>query len=407
MVALTPAPAPATEAERHRLGSPGLRRVNLALFAAGLTTFISLYCAQALLPELSGDLSVSPSQASLLVSLATGALALAIIPVSSLSERYGRTRVMLVSSFASVAVGLLLPLCPTFTALAVVRAAQGVALAGVPAVAMAYLAEEVHPSSLGGAMGRYVAGTAIGGVLGRVIPALVTDVAGWRWAFAATGLVTLGFTVLFWALLPPSRFFAPGRADHRALRTHLREPGLRRLYLTALVLMGGFVTVFNFLPFRLLEAPFSLPQGVVGLIAVTNLAGSFSSARAGMLADRFGRRPVLLGAVLLAATGLALMFPASLPLVAAGLLMFTCGFMAAHAVASGWVGALASSGRAQASALYLFSYYMGSSVGGSMGGVAYDRTHWAGTGLYVLALLAVAVVAALDLNGRLVGKLRG
>ncbi|MDL4775938.1 MFS transporter [Actinomadura xylanilytica] len=406
-------PVPLQEAEPHRLGSPGLRRINLALFAAGLTTFMSLYCTQALLPELSGGFGVSPAEASLLVSLATGAVAVAIIPVSSLSERYGRTRVMLVSSVASALVGLLIPLCTTFALLAAARTVQGLALAGVPAVAMAYLAEEVHPESLGGAMGRYVAGTGIGGVLGRLVPGLVTDVAGWRWALAATGVVALGFTVLFWALLPPSRRFRPGRVEYRTLLAHLRDPGLRRLYLIALVAMAGFVTVYNFLTYRLLDAPFHLPQAVVGLIAVTNIAGSAASARAGVLADRSGRRRVLVGALLLAASGLALTLPDALPLVAVGLLVFTVGFFATHAVASGWVGLRASSARAQASALYLFAYYLGSSIGGTAGGVAYERGQWTGTGLYVLLLLAVGLVAAAGmagtspvLNGRLVGKVR-
>ncbi|GAA3946732.1 MFS transporter [Actinomadura viridis] len=400
---------PAIEAAgRHRLGSPGLRRVDLALFAAGLATFMALYCPQALLPELSRGFQVSPARASLLVSLATGALAIAIIPVSSLSERYGRTRIMLVSSVTAALIGLLLPLCPSFPALAALRAVQGVALAGVPAVAMAYLADEVHPASLGGAMGRYVAGTGLGGLLGRVIPGTLIDLAGWRWALAATTLLALGCTALFCALLPPSRFFRPARIDHRALLGHLADPGMRRLYLIAFLLMAGMVTVYNFLSYRLLAAPFHLPQAVVGLIAVTYLGGSFGSARAGLLADRTGPRPVLIGSLLLAAAGLALTLPASLPLIGAGLLVFTVAFFAAHAVAGGWVGLRATSARAQASALYLCAYYLGSSIGGSAGGVAYERAHWTGAGAYVLALLALAVAAGvtLDLNGRLVGKLR-
>ncbi|MEV5574923.1 MFS transporter [Spirillospora sp. NPDC052269] len=394
--------------ERHRTGSAGLRRINLALFAAGLTTFMSLYCTQALLPQLSEAFDVSPTRASLLVSLATGAVALAVIPVSSLSERFGRTRVMLVSSVVSALVGLAIPLCSTFAELAAVRAVQGVTLAGVPAVAMAYLADEVHGASLGGAMGRYVAGTGIGGVLGRLVPGLVSDFAGWRWALAATGVVAFGFTLVFWALLPPSRFFTPGRVDYRPLLDHLRDPGLRRLYLVALTAMAGFVTVYNFLTYRLLDAPFHLPMAVVSLIAVTNLAGSAFSARAGTAADRLGKRPVLLGSIALAAVGLLLTLPSVLVLVGAGLLIFTCGFFGTHAVASGWVGLRARTGRAQASALYLFAYYFGSSIGGSAGGVAFEHGRWTATALYVLALYGVAFLAAstLDLSVRLVGKLR-
>jgi predicted MFS family arabinose efflux permease len=361
-----------------------------------------------LLPELSREYGVSPARASLLVSLATGAVAVAVIPVSSLSERFGRTRVMVVASVTAALTGLLLPLCPSFSSLAVLRAVHGVALAGVPAVAMAYLADEVDPGSLGGAMGRFVAGNGVGGLLGRLIPGTLVDVAGWRWALAVTTLVALVFTLLFWALLPPSRHFTPGRIDHRALLTHLGDPGLRRLYAVGFVLMAGLVTVYNFLPYRMLEAPFHLPQAMVGLMAVMYLGGSAGSARAGLLADRAGRRPVMLGSVAVAAGGLVLTLTASVPLIAVGLLVFTVGFFGAHSVASGWVSARAKAARAQASALYLCAYYLGSSVGGSAGGLVYERAAWTGTGVYVLVLLAVAGVGALtlELSVRLVGKLR-
>ncbi|MFD0854730.1 MFS transporter, partial [Actinomadura adrarensis] len=78
-------------------------------------------------------------------------------------------------------------------------------------------------------------------------------------------------------------------------------------------------------------------------------------------------------------------------------LVFTVGFFATHSVASGWVGQQASVARSQASALYLFAYYLGSSIGGTAGGVAFESGGWTGTGLYVLALLAVALVAALGM----------
>lgn len=402
-------------AERYRRGSPGLRRLNLALFFAGLTTFMSLYLTQALLPALSQAFRVSPSAASLLVSLSTGTLALAVIPVSALSERFGRTRVMLVSSAAAAPLGLLIPLAPSFPVLGGLRALQGIALAGVPAVAMAYLADEVHPEALGGAMGRYIAGNTVGGLSGRLLPGFVTDLAGWRWALAVTAVVSTLLTVAFWLLLPRSRFFRPARAGTGSgagagagsgakrpgpLLRHLADPGMRRLYLVGLVLMSTFVTVYNYLGYRLVAAPFGLPEALVALVFVMYLAGTVSSPIAGSLADRVGRRPVLLGGCLIMAAGLALTLPDSLPAVAAGLLVMTTGFFTAHSVASSWVGMRAESARAHASGLYLFAYYLGSSAGGSAGGLAYEHGRWPGTVAYGLVLLAVAVVATLGVSAR-------
>jgi predicted MFS family arabinose efflux permease len=155
------------------------------------------------------------------------------------------------------------------------------------------------------------------------------------------------------------------------------------------VLMSGFVTVYNYLGFRLLGAPFDLPKAVVGLLFVMYFSGTISAAVAGSLADRVGRRPVVLCGIAVVAVGLLLTTIDALAAVAAGLLVFTAGFFAAHAVVSSWVGRRATTNRALASGGYLFFYYLGSSVGGTAGGAAYEHGGWAATAAYVLVLAAV------------------
>lgn len=54
--------------------------------------------------------------------------------------------------------------------------------------------------------------------------------------------------------------------------------------------------------------------------------------------------------------------------IAFGIACVTFGFFAGHSTASGWVGRLATQGKGQAAALYLLSYYLGSSIVGSLGG---------------------------------------
>lgn len=383
---------------RPTRGTREYRAVTLALFAAGLTTFVSMYSAQALLPALTGEFGVPPAVAALAVSVTTGMVALAIIPASVLSERFGRTRVMVASAAVSSVIGVLLPLSPNIWVLLIGRALQGVALAGIPAVAMAYLAEEIHTRDLGAAMGRYVAGTTIGGLVGRLVPAAVLDVASWRWAMEAAALLALVLAVVMTRKLPPSRHFRAQRVSPRIVASnlagHLRNPALVLLFALGFLLMGGFVSVYNFLGFRLLDAPFSLPEALVGLVFLLYLSGTYTSAAAGSAADRFGRAAVLLGAVLAMALGLAITLWAVLPLVLVGMLLFTGGFFAAHSVASGWVGLLATDHRAEASSLYLFAYYLGSSVAGATAGIAYAHGGWAATVGFVGALVAVALAAA-------------
>jgi MFS transporter, YNFM family, putative membrane transport protein len=384
--------------ERLRYGDPGMRRVRLGLFAAGLATFALLYVPQPLLPSLSRAFGASPAAASLAMSAGTFALAVAIIPVSSLSEVIGRRRVMAVSVLAAAVLGLVAPLSPSLAVLIGIRVLQGFALAGVPATAMAYLAEEVDRADLGRAMGLYIAGNAIGGLSGRVVAGVLAEHGGWRVAVAGVSGFALACAVAFVVLLPRSRFFTPSPPRLRALggtlARNLADPGLLRLYLIGFAVMGAFVTVYNYLTFRLSGAPFGLSASVIGALFTVYLVGTWSSTLAGRLADRAGRRVVLAAGVALAMAGVVLTLPASLPCIVAGLMVLTAGFFAAHAVASGSVGGLAPVAPAQASALYLCLYYVGSSVAGSAGGVFYARGGWPLTAAFAAALLAVALVSA-------------
>lgn len=393
-----PAAVPPDLPSGHRVGSAGYRRLTLALFAAGMASFAQMYSAQAVLPQLAGEFGISPARATLAVSATTLMIAVAIVPASVLSERYGRIRVMTVSAVVSTGLGLLIPLSPTFGVLVAARAVQGAAIAGVPAVAMAYLAEEVHQQAIGAAMGRYIAGTTVGGLFGRLVAALALDVTSWRWALEIAAIGSALFAAAFVVLAPPSRRFVAHSVHPatvgRNLVAHLRQPALLALFALGMLLMGGFVSVYNLLGFRLLAPPFALPAAVVGLVFCFYLAGTVSSAAAGRLADRSGRGPVLLAAVGVTALGLALTGPGWLPTVLAGVLIFTAGFFAAHAVASGWVGRIAVTHRAEASALYLFGYYTGSAVGATGAGVAYAAGGWTGCLLYVGGLLAVSALLA-------------
>src|SRR6516162_10934172 len=273
---------PATGKLRHT--DPGMRRVRLGLFAAALATFALLYAPQPLLPQIAATFAVNPATASLAMSAATLALAIGIIPVSSLSEVFGRRRVMAVCALAASLLGLATTLAPSLPVLVAIRVLQGVALAGVPAVAMAYLAEEVERGSLGRAMGLFIAGNSIGGLSGRVAAGALADHGGWRVALAGVGALSVTCAVVFALVLPRSAHFRPAPARLRGLLASLRrnvaDTGLLRLYLIAFAMLGAFVTVYNFLTFRLSRPPFGLPSTFIGLLFAAYLAGTVSSAAA-------------------------------------------------------------------------------------------------------------------------------
>lgn len=388
----------------HERGTPGYRRLGAALWFGGLATFVLVYCVQALLPTLAAEFGVSSTVSSFALSATTGTLALAIVPLSAVAESWGRARVMTWALAASAVLGVLAPLAPTFGVLVGIRALQGVALAALPALLMAHVTREVAPRFIGAAVGLLIAGNTVGGLSGRLVAAAVADVAGWRVALAVVGALSLACTVAFRLLLPPTVTPDPPpvRLRELPLRTHLRDPGLACLFGIGFLLMSVFVTVYNFLSFRLLAPPFGLPAALVGLMFLGYLAGTGASTAAGRLGDRHGRRRVLWAAVLTALVGAGVTVPDSLPAVLVGLLLVTVGFFGAHSVASSWVGRrsvlLPAGSPGLASSLYLFAYYAGSSIGGAGGGVAYDLGGWNALVAYVGVLLLAAFALALRLR---------
>ncbi|MFJ8634314.1 MFS transporter [Streptomyces sp. NPDC093568] len=397
-VAATPA-VPVVDS-RMAPGGPGYRRMSFALFLAGVATFALLYSTQALLPLISGDFGVTASDASWTVAAATGGLALFVLPMSALSERFGRRAVMTASLAVAVGVGLLVPFAPNLTALVVLRAVQGAALAGLPASATAYLAEEVRPKALVTAIGLFVAGNSVGGMSGRVITGWVAQEWGWRVAVGVIGAIAMACAVAFRLLLPAPRHFKPGslrpRVLARTVRDHLSNPLLCRLYAIGALFMTVFGGVYTVIGYRLTEAPFGLPQGIIGSIFLVYLVGTVSASTAGRLVGRLGRRGALYAAGATTATGLLLSLADSLPMVLLGLVLITGGFFAGHAAASSAVSKTATHGRAQAAALYQSAYYVGSSAGSTLGAIAFHAGGWAGTvGVGLLAVLGVVTITVL------------
>jgi YNFM family putative membrane transporter len=397
------AAATGTETASHiEKGSARFRRTNWALFAGGFATFALLYCVQPMLPVLSAAFALSAAQSSLVLSVSTITLAVGLLVTGPLSDAIGRKPVMVAALCAAALCTLLSPLMPNWHALLAMRALVGLSLSGLVAVAMSYLSEEIHPQHLGLAMGLYISGNALGGMSGRLVSGVLVDFVSWQAAVATLGGLALLAALLFWRLLPDSRHFRPTPLSFAnlasGLRLHLTDRGLPWLFLEAFLLMGGFVTLFNYIGYRLLEAPYHLSLTLVGLLSVVYLSGTYSSTQAGLLADRLGRHRVFWPSILLMLAGLLLTLFASLLLILLGMLLFAFGFFAAHSLASSWVGRRALQARGQASSLYLFSYYLGSSVAGTLGGFFWQHGGWTGVGLFIAALLVIALTVALHLS---------
>lgn len=380
-------------------GTPEFRRANWALILGGFACFTLLYGTQPLLPEFTAAFGISPTMASLTVSAGTLTLSFLLIPLSLLSDKFGRAPLMKIALLGATCFAWLSAIAPDFEWLVWSRAGVGACIAALPAAAMAYLGEEMSPAARGRVMGMYIAGNALGGMFGRFLSAVVTQYSSWHYGLAALALIGMICSVLFWRLLPPARHFqsrslAPA-ALWRDVRRIYADPGLRWLFSTAFLIMGAFVSIYNYLGFRLSEAPYNLGPAAIGCVFLLYALGSASSAIAGHLTDNYGRGKIMLGMIAMMAIGVLATLDGHLAIIIFGLALFTFGYFATHSIASGWVGFRAGERRGLVSALYLSSYYLGSSFLGSTSGPLWSYYRW--PGMVVGLLICVGLVFAIGL----------
>lgn len=390
----------------HERPSRGYQRIMLGMFCGGFAIFAQLYSPQAVLPEISAAFTVDAPRAALMVSMGTLGVALSVLPWSLIADRIGRVRAMAWSICLAVLFSILTVTMPNFELSLAARLLEGLAMGGVPAVAHAYLNEELHPSAAPAGAGVFVSGNTAGGMFGRLIAAPIGEHFGWQFGSLAVTAVAAVTAVLFLILTPPAKGFTPPpRDEHRFrdalrealtnIRSHLRSRRLVVLYTLGFMLMGGFVATYNYLGYRLTAPPYDLPSWVVAFVFLAYLAGTVSSPIAGRYAAAKGRkRTVLIGCAIMA-VGMLITLGEPLWMVVVGLLVLTAGLFAAHSVASGWAGSAARTGKAQSTALYNLGYYAGSSTFGFIGGIAFMALGWPGLVLVVLGLVSASVALTL------------
>jgi YNFM family putative membrane transporter len=398
----TDAPAKTSAMSWTERGTSTYRRTSIALFLAGFVTFTLVYDVQPLLPEFAAYFHVSAATSSLALSVTTAALAVAILIAGAGSEMFGRRGLMFASMCIASLLNIAQAIVPDWHSLLATRALAGIVLGGVPAVAMAYLAEEIHPKGLGLTMGLYVGGTAFGGMAGRVLSGIIAEYTSWRWSLGILGAIDLVMSIAFIFLLPPSRNFErqlkfDAGYHLQAWAGHLRDRGLPFLFMIGGLTMGAFVTIYNYAAFRLVGSPYDLNQTQLGAIFAVYLFGIVASSTAGAMVDRIGRAPVLLTGLSIMLAGIALTLLHPLAWIITGIALVTIGFFVAHSVASGWVGRMAANTKGHAASLYLLAYYTGSSIAGWLGGWFWAVEGWFAVAAFTGAMVAGALAAAIHL----------
>ncbi|GAB1612941.1 MULTISPECIES: MFS transporter [Mammaliicoccus] len=370
------------------------KKRSISLLLAGFIIFSSLYVTQPIFNGLSHYFDVSLSDVSLTLSISTFMLGVGLVIVPMLNN-IEKKRMMSISVLLVSILSLISVFVKQFEAFLVIRGLMGLVLSGVPSTAMAYIADEVHKDRVSKVMGLYVAGTTFGGMSGRVVVGILTDLFNWQIAIGTLSVINLIFAILMVSLLPVSKVQTPNWISPKQHLLKyiqlLKIPAVLKTMSLSFLLMGTFVTIYSYITVRFEQPPFSLSESTIAFIFILYLIGTYSSINFGKLSIKLGVKKAYALAITIMIVGIALTFITYLPIDIVGLAAMTFGFFGAHSIQSSYIATLTESSKSHASTLYLLGYYVGSSLLTILGGYIYVHLEWLGIGILSLLLTFIAV----------------
>lgn len=378
-------------------------RIILALALSGLAELASLFFIQPLLPVLAVEYDVPVSQVSIILSAETALLAIGLLFTGTLSDHYGRKKLIIVSLLLGGLLTMLCPLVESWAMLVALRAVIGLALSGIAAAATAYISEEVATVVAGVVTGYFVFGNSMGGMSGRIVASQLIDHISINTIFYGFAISLILVALLVYFLLPASQNFKPTQNLNvlrvvKGAASHFKNKKLALAFVISFIIFGVFTSLYNYLAFFLKGEPFHISPANAGLLSFSFALSFFTAPQAGRLSAKYGSMRVLRALFVMMALGMLLTLTSNVVTFIIGAVIFTGCFFGCHSIGLSWVSKNATHARGQAVALYLFFYYMGGSVIGFVNGFVFHSMGWQGMTGFIIALLAVGAVVATYLS---------
>ncbi|AZG35573.1 MFS transporter [Shewanella psychromarinicola] len=378
-------------------------RLIWALCLASMVIYINLYTLQGMLPSIAEHFDVSGAQATLVLSVTSFTLAFSLLFYALLSDRIGRLAPIVMSLWLLAASNILLAFAQSFDALVWVRLLQGILLAAVPAISMAYFKEQLDPVFMLKAAAVYIMANSIGGIAGRLLGGLMAQYLSWQSSMGLIFIVTF-MGVAFVTYLLPRREIKPSvikekinwrrkaKQDFNGFMFHLSDTQMRLAYIIGGLAFMMMVNQFSFIQLHIMAEPYGLSRFQATLIFLCYLSGTFAAWLSAKWIVRYGSMPLFRVALCLMVAGTLLTLVDTLTAIVVGFLITACGFFLTHSCCNSFVAIRATSHRAKATSLYLCCYYLGASLGGPYLMLFWHKAEWNGVVVGSMSLLVLLLV---------------
>lgn len=342
-----------------------------ALNIIALTTFAASLSGRALdpvLPHVAEDFGVSIASAAGFSAVFAFTFAIVQPVLGAAADMFGKARLMTVCLVLLGVANLLGALATSYNMLFMTRILGGIASGGVFPVSLSLVSDLVGPDKRQVAIGRTLAGSMAGNLLGATLSGLIGDFLGWRGVLALLGVLVIGSSLAVAAGFRGAAIARPPRASFAALRegyrTILRNPNAKYCYGAVFIegccVLGLFPFVASFL-FQLGEVRLSISGIVIAGFAIGGLFYTLTVAR---FLPRLGMRGMMIvGATLVALQLVAVAFGPDWRIQLVVLLLMGWGFYMIHGCIQVFASELSVEARATALALHSFFFFMGQTLG--------------------------------------------
>jgi predicted MFS family arabinose efflux permease len=275
-----------------------VREIIFLLALASANSGIALRAVEPMLPQLASDFGTSISATALIISAYAFAYAGSQLLYGPIGDRFGKLRVVTLSLMGAALGSLGCALAQDLATLAAMRLVTALFASTPVILGMAYIADRVALAERQPVIARFIIGTITGQALGPAAGGALTDLIGWRGAFAVIGAV---FAVVSAILYRRTRAQWDGERRSASLgnplTVHLRlleSTRVRYVVSVGLIETFLFFGAFSFLG-AYLKLRFDLSLSLIGLIlAGFGIGGVLYAIGARRLLREFGQRGLVL-----------------------------------------------------------------------------------------------------------------
>jgi predicted MFS family arabinose efflux permease len=342
---------------------PAINIIAIATFAASL----SARALDPVLPHVADDFRVSIAAAAGFSAVFAFTFAIVQPVLGAAADMFGKARLMIVCLVLLGLANILGALSTSFPLLFATRILAGVGSGGVFPVALSLTSDLVAPEKRQVAIGRTLAGSMTGNLLGASFSGVIGDFLGWRGVLAVLGLLVIAASVAVAAgfrgaafAQPPKSNLSTLRHGYRTIFTNPNALCYAAVFIEGCCVLGLFPYLASFL-FELGETSLTIAGIVIAGFAVGGLLYTMTVSR---FLPRLGVKGMMItGASLVGLQLAATAFGPGWKIQAISLLLMGWGFYMIHGCLQVFASELSVEARATALSLHSFFFFMGQTVG--------------------------------------------